>query len=168
MLNTAILRNHFNYIVGYTERNFSPHAATSLSMKLCHKLFVECFSMTRSLPELLKEEEGLGAHTGVVLLSQLFGVRYFWCHRSIRPLGEKVSLQCAQCRAIKTLSFLSTGLAGKFKVRCRCRFDCEHLVNHKGVLFPEGGIGWGRAFIYGSEKEYQDVRNAPRSTYDTL
>src|SRR5215470_19866303 len=103
----------FKYIIGYTDHDFLPHHATSLSMKLCHKLFIECFSVLRALPDLLKEEEGLGAHTGVILLSTSIAVRYFWCHVSIRPWGAKVALQCPHCYVLRMMNFSGGISAGK-------------------------------------------------------
>src|SRR5271168_939939 len=73
------------------------------TMKLCHKVFIECFSVIHVLPDFLSEEEGLGAHTSVVFLSPSIGIRYFWCNRAVCLCGDKVSLQCPKCLAIKTL-----------------------------------------------------------------
>jgi hypothetical protein len=161
------VRNKFNYIIGYSEDYFLPHHATSLSMKLCQKLFVECFSVLRALPDLLREEEGLGAHTGVVVLSASFGARYFWCHKSIRPWGVKVALQCPQCFAVRTLSFSAGGSSGTYIVRCRCGWHEECDVGLSNVFYPDGGNGWARQILYGTEADFQRVRNAPRDTYDT-
>lgn len=159
------IRQKFKYIIGYTERDFLPHQATSLSMKLCHKLFIECFSVLRALPDLLEEEEGLGAHTGVVLLSTSIAVRYFWCHKTIRPCGDKVPLQCPACYVLRMLNFSAGDSAGKYIVRCRCGWQRECDVGFIG-LFPPGGIGWGRQLLYGTEVDFQRVWNSPRGTYD--
>jgi hypothetical protein len=135
-------------------------------MKLCHKLFIECFSVLRALPDLLKEEEGLGAHTGVLLLSTSIAVRFFWCHKSIRPWGDKVALQCCHCYVRRMLKFSPTMSAGQYKIECgSCERKEEHNVGYFAV-FPEGGMGWGRQLLYGTEVDFQRAWNALRDTYD--
>jgi hypothetical protein len=161
------LSQKFNYIFGYSEEYFLPHHATSLAMKLCQKLFIECFSVLRTLPDLLQEEEGLGAHTGVVVLSTSIAVRYFWCHRSIRPCGDKVSHQCPQCFAIRTLSFSPGRSSGAYVMRCRCGWQKEHDVSLPHTVYPDSGTGWGRQLLYGTEEAFQRARGAHRDTYDT-
>jgi hypothetical protein len=135
-------------------------------MKLCQKLFIECFSVLRTLPDLLQEDEGLGAHTGVVVLSTSVAARYFWCHKSIRPWGERIALQCPVCFAIRTLSFSEGDSSGKYVARCRCGWQSECGVRVPDVLYPDGGTGWARQILYGTQEDFKRVRNAPRDTYD--
>jgi len=135
-------------------------------MKLCHKLFIECFSVLRALPDLLQEEEGLGAHTGVVVLSKSIAIRYFWCHPSRRPFGNKVSHQCPECLAIRTLAFSAGPSPQSYVSRCRCTWQVESVVSLPGVTFPVGGNGWARQILYGTEEDFQRVKSAPRDTYD--
>ena len=164
--NLLAVSQQFNYIFGYSEDHFLPHHATSLSMKLCQKLFIECFSVLRTLPDLLQEEEGLGAHTGVVVLSTSVAIRYFWCHRSIRPCGDKVAHQCPRCYAIRTLTFSLGGPSGVYVARCRCGWNKEHDVRIPGAVYPDSGTGWARHLLYGTEEDFQRARSAPRDTYD--
>lgn len=160
------MRRKFKSIIGYTEQDFLPHQATAFSMKLCHKLFIECFSITRCLPNLLNEEEALGAHTSVILLISSLGFRYFWCHKAYRPFGDKVPLQCPDCFAIRTLSF-SSGSEEKYTVRCRCGWRKECVPKISPALYPEGGIGWARTILYGTADDVERVSKAPREMYDT-
>jgi len=166
LTNSHAIRRQFKCIIGYTEENFLPHHATSFSMKLCHKLFIECFSIIHALPDLLQEEEGLGAHTGVVLLSTSIGVRYFWCHKSVRPCGDKIPLQCPVCYAIRTLKFAGSA-SGAYNVRCQCGHKMECTAKNSPALYPEGGTGWGKQICYGTEADYQAAWSAPRDKYDT-
>jgi hypothetical protein len=85
------------------QHNFFPHFATSLLMKLAQKMFIECFSVLRALPKLLKEEAGLGAHTSIVVLAPTFRLNYFWMHDGIRPYGAEIALQCPSCAVIQQL-----------------------------------------------------------------
>lgn len=165
--NSATIRKHFKYTIGYTSHTFLPQHATSFSMKLCQKLFIECFSVIRALPDLLKEEEGLGAHTGVVLLSNSIGVRYFWCHTSIRPCGDIIALQCPKCYALRTLKFSAGESSGTYRAECRCRWSKDFVAQISPALYPPGGNGWGRQMLYGTEADFQRVWNAPRNMYDT-
>jgi|ERR1700678_1208029 hypothetical protein len=160
--NSCIYRAHFKCIIGYSGRDFSPHYATAFSMKLCQKLFIECFSAVRAVPELLKEEEGLGAHTGVIMLLPSIGVQYFWCHDSIRPCGEQFPLQCPECLAIRTLRFSKTKDPWRFAARCICGWRMEHNTGKINVKFPESGKGWGSEMLYGSEQDLEVLRKAPR------
>jgi hypothetical protein len=126
-------------------------------MKLCHKLFIECFSVIHALPALLQEEEGLGEHTGVCLLSKSIGIRYFWCHTMIRPYGDKIPLQCPRCFALKTVSFSAGGSPGKYTVQCRhsCGWRAECIAEISPASYPEHGTGWGRQILYGTEADFQ-------------
>jgi len=140
---------------------------TSFALKLCTKLFIECFSMVRALPGLLNEEEGLGAHTGVVLLARTFGVTYFLCNKNYRPMGVKIPLQCPECLAVKTLRGApgSPGYLEVLCVGCKSGWKLEAPVT---VRYPEEANGWARQFVFGGDDEYGKVWNAPRSQYDTL
>lgn len=123
--------------------------------------------MVRVLPGLLNEEEGLGAHTGVVLLGRTFGVRYFFCNKNYRPMGIKIPLQCRECSAIKTLRG-TPGAPGYLEVVCAsCKID-SRLEVPMAVRYPEEGNGWAHQFFFGGEREYSEVWNAPRSQYDTV
>lgn len=167
LTNPSTIRKHFKYTIGYTSHTFLPQHATSFSMKLCQKLFIECFSVIRALPELLKEEEGLGAHTGVVLLSTSIGVRYFWCHTSIRPCGDIIAFQCPNCYALRTLTFSAGESSGTYKAQCRCGWSKAVVAHIFPALYPPGGNGWARQMLYGSEGDFQRVWNAPRNMYNT-
>jgi hypothetical protein len=165
-LTNSAIRNKFKSTIGYTSHTFLPQYATSFCMKLSHKLFIECFSIIRVLPELLKEEEGLGTHTGVVLLSTSIGIRYFWCHTSIRPCGDLVALQCPKCYVLRALTFSAGGSAGTYKAQCPCGWSDVKVAQILPASYPPGGNGWGRQMLYGAEPDFQRVWNAPRNMYD--
>jgi acetone carboxylase gamma subunit len=67
------------------------------------KVFVEKFTLEKVLPALLREEEGLGAHTSVLNLSAQVGERYTWSHPDIKPMGVALDLQCQQCGRLRSL-----------------------------------------------------------------
>ena len=158
-------RARFTHIIGYTEKDFIPHYTTTFSMKLCHKVFIECFSVLRVLSELLEEDQGLGAHTGVVVLSPSVGVRYFWCNKSLRPCGDIVPLQCPNCFALRVLRFSSAG-PGRYKAKCHCQWEQEYSPTITSAIFPVSGNGWAREMLYGGEADFQRVLSAPRNTYN--
>jgi hypothetical protein len=134
-------------------------------MKLCHKVFIECFSVIRVLPDLLSEEEGLGAHTGVVVLSPSIGIRYFWCNRTIRPCGDKVSLQCPNCLGVKTIRFSGAG-KGRYNVKCLCQWAQECDADSTFATYPDDGNGWGKQMLYGTDKDFERVWSASRESYN--
>jgi hypothetical protein len=136
-------------------------------MKLVHKVFIECFSAIRVLPDILGEEEGLGAHSAVFLLTPTFGIQYFWCHPDVRPFGEKLSLQCPSCRVLRSVR-VEMGRMGKGILEASCSCGWSHLstpVKGDVILPPVLGkkmVGWGNSMIYGSRADLLALWNAPR------
>jgi hypothetical protein len=142
-------------------------------MKLAQKLFIECFSMVRILPDILKEEEGLGAHTAVILASQTFGIRYFWCHPSVRPLGINKAPQCPNCHAVRTLSFTSLTTGSRdFTISCNCGWVEELSMGNPKAILPKvmngAVIGWANELLYGMKADVDKVWSAHRDFYDRL
>jgi hypothetical protein len=143
--------------------------ATPLLIKLVIKNFVECFSVIRILTDLLKEEEGLGAHTSIILLLPFLGLEYVWWHKDICPLGEMVSLQCPICRAIRTLTInVDTGKPGAYNVSCLCGWKGRKQsarvdLDMSGMRGKDSG--WGKRLVYGSPISYQTIWKAPREFY---
>jgi hypothetical protein len=111
----------FNYIIGFKLQIFIPHTATTLLVKFTQKHFIECFSVLHTLPSLLKEEEELGIHTSVIILSQSFGLSYFWCHNTIHPYSNKIPLQCPHPtrNVIQKLQFKNMK-TWVYKCNCKC------------------------------------------------
>jgi hypothetical protein len=127
--------------------------------------------MSHVLPALLKEEEGLGAHTSVVLLYRTFGLVYFWCHSEFRPYGDKIALQCKRCYVVRKLTFRTLQKAWSYKVRCKqCKWELERTVDIKNGIPPNVSngsvIGWGNRLLYGERSEVEAMRNAPREDYN--
>ena len=164
----SVLRKTFKYVIGYSEKQFYPHLATSFQMKLCQKLFIECFSVLRAVPGILTEEEGLGAHASVIVAHSKIGIRYFWCHNQIRPFGDAIPLQCPNCMVVRAFKFRPLENSSKYEVKCQnCQWvknrDILHL-ERKG--FPTSGTGCGHEIIYGTKGDMESMYNAPRSAYD--
>lgn len=162
--NSIFCRGPFRWIFGYTQHEFSPNYATFLSSKLCHKHFVEGFSILHALPSILNEEEGLGAHTDVIALCPDIGVRFFWCNKHFRPLGIKAPIQCPGCFAIKTVTCSTNVATGEVTARCACSWSIVKVVDTAGTTFPPRGEGWGRSMLYGSDVDYQRLKNLPRDS----
>jgi hypothetical protein len=160
-------RRYFNCIISFQAANFYPHLASTFLMKLVHKVFIECYSVIQVLPDILREEEGLGAHASVLLFAPTFGIRYFWCHPDIRPLGETLPLQCPSCSVLRSVRFeLGLTSPGSLEVFCHCGWSESTTLPEGDVVLPSAVgkkiIGWGNSMIYGTRAELQEARNAPR------
>ena len=98
--------------------------------------------MLRILPDILKEEEGLGAHSSVLVLSHRFAVEYFWVHKDLRPFGDTLTLQCPKCFAIRTLTFkLLDNKSGEFQASCHCGWTDQKLSGKGNALMLKGSQG---------------------------
>ena len=140
-------------------------------MKLAVKTYIECFSISRIVPDLLKEEEGLGAHTSVITLSPSFGLEFFWCHKTLRPLGELIPLQCPKCAVLRSMTFTMVGQrVGTYKAFCPCGFMVEKDAKIADATLPQAAdgsvIGWGSRLWFGSPVAANKAWNAPRSAYN--
>ena len=138
-------------------------------MKLIIKNFIECFSVIRIIPELLREEEGLGAHTSVKVFSPFVGFEYVWWHRDLRPLGDSISPQCPICHAVRTLT-IGTEIAkpGMYSVSCVCGWEGKKQMGKLNLdLSATGGgiMGWGKRLLYGTPASFQTIWKAPRDFY---
>ena len=145
--------------------------ATPFLMKLMIKTYIECFSISRILPDLLKEEEGLGVHTSILTLCPSFGLEYFWCHKSLRPLGELIPLQCPKCAVLRSMTFTTVGQrAGTYKALCPCGLTVEKDAKIADAKLPQtadGSItGWGSRLWFGSPVAVSKAWDAPRSAYN--
>jgi hypothetical protein len=163
----------FNYIIGFKSQDFVPHTATTLLTKFTQKHFIECFSVLRSLPSLLKEEEELGSHTSVIVLSQSFGLSYFWCHDTICPYGDKIPLQCLDptCNVIQKLKFKNVK-TWVYKRTCKCGWTIVKDATIPNAVLPKAANGqtkgWGNELLYGTRARVEEVQQAPKETYDAI
>ena len=127
--------------------------------------------MLRILPDILKEEEGLGAHSSVLVLSHRFAVEYFWVHKDLRPFGDTLTLQCPKCFAIRTLTFkLLDNKSGEFQASCHCGWTDQKLSGKGDALMlkgSQGSTGWASRLLYGTPAIVDEVWKLPRSTYCT-
>ena len=164
-------RKYFNQIIGFTEKNFVPHMSTTFLVKLTQKIFIECFSVIRSLPSLLKEEEGLGAHTSVILLSPTFGLRYFWCHDTVRPYGDNIP-QCTCGRVRQFRCDTINQSQWTYKLTCSCGWTKVKDATIPKAVLPKAVngkvVGWGDQLLYGTRIGVREVREAPRELYNTI
>jgi hypothetical protein len=140
-------------------------------MKLVIKIFIECFSMIRILPDLLSEEEGLGIHTSVILFTATFGLRYFYCHKAFRPFGERIALQCQKCLGVRTLTFqIVPGDNHAYTRSCQCGWQDRRNLDLQDTIWPkssDGGIvGWANQVMYGSRGDVEAAWKAPRISYN--
>jgi hypothetical protein len=161
----SLCRGCFDYIVGWGQAGFYPYLAASLMKKLSEKVFVECYSMIRCLPQILKEEEGLGNHSSVLLFTPNFGLEYFWTSPGLRPFGEAISIQCPGCSALKSLKATITG-EGRYNVKCKfkCGWNRRYTVKMDANLRlkTSGENNWGQRLIYGGWKEIDAAGKGPR------
>jgi hypothetical protein len=73
---TADFSGSFKYIIGFEGPHLFPHMAKILMMQLTQKVFIECFSVLRILPDLLDDEEELGYHTAIHVISSTISLHY--------------------------------------------------------------------------------------------
>jgi hypothetical protein len=85
----------FKNVLGFDPKSVFPHQMSTFLMKLSLKVFI-------ILPNLLPEEESLGAHSEVFNFSSTLGELYAWYHHQIRPMGVTIDLQCQQCGILRS------------------------------------------------------------------
>jgi hypothetical protein len=153
-------------VFGFSEDNFLPRHAASFMMKACEKFFIECYSPLHILPELLREEKGLGSHTGVMVFCPFFALEYLWFQSKIRPWGEKVCMQCKACHRLKSLSF--ERFRGKHRANCKCGASRLIKVHKSMASFAKSEEGWASRFVYGEQSDVDSVKKAPRSSYNVM
>jgi len=129
--------------------------------------------MIRILPELLKEEEGLGIHTSVLLLMPTFSLKYFYCHKEIRPFGDRISLQCGGCNAVRTLEFaVEDGQTSQYSWICICGWEDTQRLRLQNPVFlkPTNGaiIGWANQLLFGTRSTVDMVWKLPRESYNIM
>ena len=128
--------------------------------------------MLRILPDILKEEEGLGAHTSVLLLSHRFALEYLWVHKDLRPFGDTFAVQCPKCFAICSLTFkLLDSRSGEYQASCQCGWT-DQKFSGKGdasmLKGSQGSTAWASRILYGTPTIVDEVRKLPRSMYNTI
>jgi hypothetical protein len=154
--------------VGWGQAGFYPYLASSLMMKLSEKLFVECYSMVHCLPQILKEEEGLGSHSSVLLFTPLFGLEYSWTSSFLRPFGEIFPVQCPKCFALKSIQSRVTSAASytlTCKAKCSWRKDCAVKMGPEWRMAKGDGEIWRTLLVYGLWEEVDAFRRAPRRLF---
>ena len=160
---------YFNHIIGFGQANFFPHLAIPFLTKLIIKNFIECFSILRILPDLLKEEEGLGAHTSILLLSHRFALEYIWVHHQLCPFSDAVALQCPKCYAIQTLTFkLLDSKSGSYQASCPCGWADKKPSCLGDTLLPKGPTGWATCLLYGTLAIVDGIWKLPCLMYNIV
>jgi len=155
--------------MGFSQPNFLPYTATALLKKVTEKLFVECYSLLRCLPELLKEEVGLGCHTDVLLFTPTFGIKFFWTSTDRRPFGQTIPSQCPGCWSLKwpRVSLSSNNLTYRLTCRVKCGWKEEHAVewDPSWRLSQVDKNSWGERLVYGRWQDVVAVQKAPRGEF---
>jgi len=162
-------RDNFNYVIGFSQADFLPYTATALLKKVTEKLFVECYSLVRCLPELLQEEVGLGCHTDVLLFTPTFGIKFFWASMDRRPFGHTIPSQCPGCHALKwpKVSLPSNLLSYHLTCRVKCGWKEEHTVDGDPSwrLDKVSKNFWGQKLLYGRWQDVEAIKRAPRQEF---
>ena len=102
-LSVSLPRHTFQHIFGFGGDRFLPHHAVGFLQKLACKIFIEHFSVERILPQILSEEEALGAHSTLIHFTPQIATEWAWYHHQSRPQGLSIGVQCPSCGCLRSL-----------------------------------------------------------------
>lgn len=89
----------FHSILAFTQTDFQP----SLTFKLFQDIGINHFLYERqSLKYALRDNPGLGAHTGIISFQQGQVNTFTWTHRGSCPMGNPITPQCPVCKEVNT------------------------------------------------------------------
>jgi hypothetical protein len=99
-------RLQFTRLIGFTAVELHPCLITSFVIGYAQAVLVEKHGVEQSLQRLLPSLPTVCRHTNVIHLwhegTVLHGCRYDWVHHKIRPWGNDLPVQCAQCGHVRS------------------------------------------------------------------
>ena len=91
-----------DYVVTFPQLPMHAYIVAGFVMKLFPKLLFHQLDIITVIRRILDEEFNVGFYTAVQLYSSDLGLSFVWCHKTNRPLGHDIGVQCPSCGRLRS------------------------------------------------------------------